>query len=86
MSVAQVYETQADIFRRPVSFDPADPGHDYADLADVEGQAELSGMLAAAVDTMKSLPPQQQFVLAYHPMRACRWRTSRLACGLPWMR
>ena len=66
MSVAQVYETQADIASRPVSYNPADPGHDYADPEDVEDQAELAGMLAVAVDTMKSLPPLQQLVLACH--------------------
>jgi len=62
--VAEVYEADADIYRRPVGFDPA--VHDVPESAGVESTAECRALLAAAVDTMKSLPPVQQAVLAYH--------------------
>jgi RNA polymerase sigma factor FliA len=66
LSTAQIRDTVAAVARRPVSFDaePADAPEDE----DVESQAQVRIMLAAAVTAIRRLPEEIQIVLAlrYH--------------------
>jgi RNA polymerase sigma factor (sigma-70 family) len=62
LTPAQIRDTIAAVARRPVSAD-AEPV-DVAEDDDVEGQAQVRLLLAAAVDTIRTLPEEVQIVLA----------------------
>ena len=58
----QVSETLATLARRPVGFDPVE--HDVTDNADTESRAVVSDMLGSAVQAIRDLTLEEQFVLA----------------------
>lgn len=60
LSREQVAETLAAMAQRPVGFDPVE--HDMRDAADTESHAVVDDLLAEAVETLRSLPLQAQFV------------------------
>lgn len=62
MSLSEVRSTVAAVAARPVSLD-AEP-HDVADESDVESQAVVGQVLAAATAVTAGLPPQAQVLLA----------------------